>query len=241
MQDVEYTPGTSRAINLADISDCPIESGAVYTQWGAVQAGTVIAAIAAGYEPQSISTEVGATRYTVDSRHGTTLAGDLSEAALHQGSRTGQISIGVSGGWNSTTVPRHYFIEQKENWEATDADIRAGLDGIILASNIASWRSSVSSLKVSQILDLYYSPRGVFNSSLRACNRKLLQTTFAPTETLTDQTIAFNNLLNEEARLASTLTSADLVAVGTDSVVTFNNYLRTYFERFHPTLPINTC
>lgn len=154
------------------------------------------------------------------------LLGDLSEAALHQGSRTGTITIGASGGWNSTTVPRHYFIEQKENWEATDADIRAGLDGLILALNVESWRSSVSSLKISQILDLYYSPRGVFSTSIRACNRKLLQTDYAPTETLKAQTIAFNSLLDNEARLTATLRSNDLIAVGQASVDTFLNYLR---------------
>lgn len=152
--------------------------------------------------------------------------GDLSEAALHQGSRTGTITIGASGGWNSTTVPRYYFIEQKENWEATDADIRAGLDGLILALNIDTWRSSVSSLKVSQILDLYYSPRGVFDSSIRACNRKLLQTDYAPTDTLKTQTIAFNSLLDDEARLISTLSPQDLIAVGGNSVDAFVNYLR---------------
>lgn len=153
-------------------------------------------------------------------------SGDLSEAALHQGSRVGTVSIGVSGGWNSTTVPRYYFISEKENWEATDADIRAGLDGIILALNIDSWKNTVSSLKISQILDLYYSQRGVFNSSLRACNRKLLQTDYAPTETLKTQTIAFNSILDNEARLATTLVPQNLIDLGEASVDAFINYLR---------------
>lgn len=100
------------------------------------------------------------------------------------------------------------------------------MDGLILALNIESWRSKVSSLKVSQILDLYYSPRGVFNTSIRACNRKLLQTDFAPTETLQQQTVALNKLLDHEARLLSTLIDGDLIAVGKDSVESFINYLR---------------
>lgn len=228
--DVEYVPGSTRALNLNEISDCPLESGVVYTLWGAVQAGTVIASIAAGYEAQQITTSLGDVTYTVDSRYGASLAGDLSEAALHQGSRTGEIKIGVAGGWNSTTVPRHYFIEAKENWEATDADLRAGLDGVILALNVQSWRSSVSSLKISQILDLYYSPRGVFNTSIRACNRKLLQTDYAPTDTLKSQTIAFNSLLDNEARLTTTLASEDLVSLGDKSVDEFLNYLREYLQ-----------
>lgn len=84
----------------------------------------------------------------------------------------------------------------------------------------------MSSLKISQILDLYYSPRGVFSSSIRACNRKLLQTDYAPTETLQAQTIAFNSLLDNEARLTATLRSNDLIEVGQASVDTFLNYLR---------------
>lgn len=86
----------------------------------------------------------------------------------------------------------------------------------------------MSSLKISQLLDLYYSPRGVFDTSLRACNRKLLQTDYAPTETLKAQTIAFNSLLDNEARLAATMTSQDLVAVGDASVEAFLNYLREF-------------
>lgn len=73
--DVEYVPGSTRAVNLNEISDCPIESGVVYTQWGAVQAGTVIASIAAGYERQEITTSLDGTTYTVDSRYAASLAG----------------------------------------------------------------------------------------------------------------------------------------------------------------------
>lgn len=76
--DVEYLPGSSKAANLNEISDCPLESGVVYTQWGAIQAGTVIASIAAGYERQEISTSLDGTAYTVDSRYGASLAGKSS-------------------------------------------------------------------------------------------------------------------------------------------------------------------
>lgn len=73
--DVEYVPGSTRATNLNEISDCPLESGVVYTQWGAIQAGTVIASIAAGYERQQISVVLDGTTYTADSRYSVSLAG----------------------------------------------------------------------------------------------------------------------------------------------------------------------
>lgn len=146
--------------------------------------------------------------------------------ALHQGTISDTLSIGVSGNWNSTSVPKYYFISNNEKWEATDAEIRAGLDGLIMALSVESWKSSVSSLKVSQILDMYYSPRGVFNSTIRACNRQNLQTTVAPTETLTEQTIAFNTLLDDVAVLYGTLSSDELVSLGTRAVESLLNYLR---------------
>lgn len=64
--------GTSITISR---SDCPIEDGVVYTQWGAIQAGTVIAGIASGYEKQEISTTL--SGYKVNSRYAATIAGEL--------------------------------------------------------------------------------------------------------------------------------------------------------------------
>lgn len=159
--------------------------------------------------------------------------GDLSEAALQQGTRSATIVTGNSGGWNSTTVPRYYFLSSNTNFEATDAEIRAGLDGLILASNVLSWRSSFSTLKVSQILDMYYSPRGVFNNTIRACNRKNLQTTYAPSETLYTQTTGFNNMLDDVVPLEASLLSAELVALGQRAVDSLISYLRMIIFRYN--------
>lgn len=134
--------------------------------------------------------------------------------------------MGGTGGWNSTTVPRYYFLSSNVNWEATDAEIRGGLDGIILSQNAASWISSVSSMKVSQILDMYYSPRGVFSSEIRACNRKALQTTYAGTDVLNHQTSGFNSLLDDKAVLPSTLSHQALITLGQTAVTAFLDYLR---------------
>lgn len=73
--EVENVPGSPRAVNLNEISDCPLESGVIYTQWGAVQAGTVIASIAAGYEKQEITVSLDGNTYTLDNRYGASLSG----------------------------------------------------------------------------------------------------------------------------------------------------------------------
>lgn len=71
----EPVPGVSRATTTTTSSDCPIENGVVYTQWGAIQAGTVIAGIASGLERQEITLTNDAGTYVVDSRYAVTLAG----------------------------------------------------------------------------------------------------------------------------------------------------------------------
>lgn len=71
----EQVPEISRATTTITKSDCPIENGVVYTQWGAIQAGTVIAGIASGLERQEITVANEAGTYVVDSRYAVTLAG----------------------------------------------------------------------------------------------------------------------------------------------------------------------
>lgn len=52
-------------------STCPIENGVVWTKWGAVKAGLLIAGIASGLEPNPIQTANG----TLSSSYASTLAG----------------------------------------------------------------------------------------------------------------------------------------------------------------------
>lgn len=56
-----------------DVSECPLEFGAIYTKWGAVQAGTLLAGIAAGYEKQMIPQDGG----DIDSLYAATLTGKI--------------------------------------------------------------------------------------------------------------------------------------------------------------------
>lgn len=154
--------------------------------------------------------------------------GDLAEAGLHQGAKAlYPFSIGAKGNWNGTQTPRWYFINKNVNLEITDAEIRAGLDGLIIAKNIQAWRNKANPLKVSQVLDMYYSPRGVFSKKYRACNRQILYTEVAPTEELNKQTIAFAYLLDEETTLDGTIDSAAIEDYSVKAVKELNNYIGT--------------
>ncbi|KAF2884989.1 hypothetical protein ILUMI_21163 [Ignelater luminosus] len=223
--DVFQEPRTnSRQTVTLTFSDCPVENGAVYTRWGTVQAGVVISGIAAAREPQNIKVQ---ENYVVNGIYASTLVGDLSEVALHQGAGgKDAFVVGAKGGWNGTQAPRWYFINKIINNEMTDAEIRGGLDGLIIAKNVKDWKQKFSNLKVSQVLDMYYSSRGVFsNKNFRACNRNRIFTEVAPQKDLTEQTIANSFLLNEEAKLPGSLTSEGIKAYSEKAVDALINYI----------------
>ncbi|XP_065370393.1 uncharacterized protein LOC135962408 isoform X2 [Calliphora vicina] len=211
------------------ISQCPVENGVIRTQWGTVAAGTLLAGIAAGLQPQTVPLRTllsMASRrngyqnmpqiatVNVDNRWAATVAGDLAEVALVQVpvSTNEQATVGAIGAWNSTVMPKWYFLSQRQNLEMTDAEIRGGIDGLILALNIAQWRNQVSTLKLSQLLRMYYSLDGVLGSGIMACNR---MTTFQGItnyqQTMMAQTSAFAQVLDREMQLVVTL-SPDSIA-----------------------------
>lgn len=222
------------------LSQCPVENGVVRTMWGAVAAGTVISGIAAGLQPQSVSTRdllalsstyrQDSARQTqavnVDNRWAATLAGDLAEVALLQGPVTAQVQVGGIGGWNSTTIPRWYFLSQRDRLEMTDAEIRGGLDGLILAMNVDSYRSRVSQLRLSQLIDMYYSQRGVFSSNVASCNRRTLFTTVAPVAQMQAQATAFSAVLDLELQLRVTLPPDAIARFSNAAVAALSTYVR---------------
>lgn len=90
------------------ISQCPVENGVIKTKYGAVNAGTLLAGIATGLNPQAVrvvdiipkSRNIARVQQTstrvVDNRWAATLAGDLSEVALLLGAKNG-IQVGAKG------------------------------------------------------------------------------------------------------------------------------------------------
>ncbi|XP_061399935.1 uncharacterized protein LOC133335641 [Musca vetustissima] len=219
------------------ISQCPVENGVIRTKWGNVAAGNLIAGIAAGLQPQTVqlrsllalSSRRGSyvqnmpqvATVGVDNRWAATIAGDLAEVALVQVpvSSTGQATVGASGAWNSTVMPKWYFLSQRQNMEMTDAEIRGGLDGLIIALNIQSWRQQVSNLKLSQLLRMYYSLDGVLNSGIMACNRAAYFTQNIQMTTMNVQASAFAQVLDREMQLRVTL-SPDAIATFAASAAT---------------------
>lgn len=97
------------------------------------------------------------------------------------------LQVGANGNWNSTAMPRWYFLNTFEKLQFTTAEIRGDLDGLILANEIKLWYSRIPNLRLSQIVDMYYSAPGLFNSTIRACNRRSLFRYVAPNSTLCEQ------------------------------------------------------
>lgn len=50
----------------------------------------------------------------------------------------------------------------------TDAELLAGIDGLFLSQQVPSWMRHVRMLRLSQILDMYFSSRGVPNAAIDA-------------------------------------------------------------------------
>ncbi|XP_036333410.1 uncharacterized protein LOC118744476 isoform X2 [Rhagoletis pomonella] len=231
--------GTSTSTS---ISQCPVENGVIWTPWGTVAAGTLLAGIATGLQQQTVQLRTLlalATRQngyqslpqvatvSVDNRWAATLAGDLSEVALVQVpfTTTETASVGSNGAWNSTVMPEWYFLSQSQNMEMTDAEIRGGLDGLIIANNIVSWRSQQSNMKLSQLLRMYYSTNGVLNSGIMACNRKNNFATYAPADEMLKQTSAFAQVLDREMQLGVTLSAANIATFSESAASALQTYV----------------
>ncbi|OXU23557.1 hypothetical protein TSAR_013207 [Trichomalopsis sarcophagae] len=194
-------PSSARLTDLPPASRCPTENGVVKTRWGTVSGGSVLAGIAAGLTPQQIrigdlirQTEQRVTSYSNDAsvvnKFLGTLAGDLAEVALLQGPQlSGRYILGVDGNWNSSSQPLYYFLNSNENLEMTASEVRGDLDGLILANELPNYYpSKIGGLRLSQVLDMYYSNRGLFDRKNRACNRRAQLYDVAPTPLLTNQT-----------------------------------------------------
>nr|XP_036230940.1 uncharacterized protein LOC106625100 isoform X1 [Bactrocera oleae] len=241
---LDYDFGWTNAGTTASnqISQCPVENGVIWTPWGTVSAGALLAGVATGLQQQTVqlrtllalsSRNNGYTNLPqtatvgVDNRWAATLAGDLAEVALVQVpfTTTETASVGANGAWNSTVMPEWYFLMQRQNFEMTDAEIRGGLDGLIIAKNIVSWRTQSSNMKLSQLLRMYYSTNGVLNSGIMACNRKTNFNTYAPSNEMIVQTSAFSQVLDREMQLGVTLSAANIATFSSSAAAALQAYV----------------
>ncbi|EDV98459.1 GH23130 [Drosophila grimshawi] len=246
-QALDYDSDWAYAGNEGGTSQCPVEDGVVRTPWGTVSAGTLIAGVATGLQQQNVPlntllqlatqrrgagggggrTQSQTTASSVDNRWAATLAGDLAEVTLVQVpvSVNNVATVGATGGWNDTVLPHWYFLSQRNNLEATDAEIRGGLDGLIIAMNVQQWRTQASGLKLSQLLRMYYSATGVLSSGIQACSRQQQFPNVAPSQQMQLQTSAFAQVLDREMQLKVTLEPAAIAEFANTASLSLVTYV----------------
>lgn len=261
--DVEILDPTLEAeVNKAKYTNyahsrCPIQGGVVFTPWGAVSAGTVIAGIAAGLVPQTVSTRdlavaIQRSKYftsrasrpgmssadtlgSINNKWAATFSGDLAQVALLQGPQDPtRMAVGLPAGWTSTLEPKKYYLSQPVDGAMSEADVRGCIDGMLLGSNVNDWYSrSRSNLRLSQLLDMYYSERGVFDRNTRACLRRERIGDVATTTALDAQTEAFSKFYGANNPITVTM-SDDVITSLSDTAV-------NKLQSFIPTLNDPKC
>ncbi|XP_065073436.1 uncharacterized protein LOC135697584 [Ochlerotatus camptorhynchus] len=105
-----------------------------------------------------------ASMESIDNIYATGLAGDLAEVCLYQGPYVGtDLRVGLRGTWNDTYFPRIRFLAETHEgrWEMTDSEVLSGIDGYFLAQQVPYFVNKVRRLRLSQVLDMYYSARGI--------------------------------------------------------------------------------
>lgn len=112
---------------------------------------------------------------TIDNIYAAGIAGDLAEVCVYQLPYAGaNVSVGLSGQWDDIYYPRSLYLSQNHfiDWQMTDSELLAGIDGYHLASQIHFWVNRVQRLRLSQVLEMYYSTRGVPTLLIENINRK---------------------------------------------------------------------
>jgi len=121
------------------------------------------------------------------------------------------------GEFNDTVCPREYTLfphpdPSKEvfmpsaAWSyLTEAEIRGGLDGLIIGSNIRRWSPSFT-LRLSDVLSQYYSEEGVVitgEQNFRSCDRSTLYSQSIGTANLEEQARSFAALYSNRTNVVA--------------------------------------
>ncbi|KAL1492995.1 hypothetical protein ABEB36_011142 [Hypothenemus hampei] len=88
----------------------------------------------------------------VDSILFATITGDLGEVLVNQPYE--HPNIANQGYWNDTFLPRTFYLGSQE-WDLTEAEIIGGIDAAIIGKKILT-----NTMRLSQLLDMYYSEKG---------------------------------------------------------------------------------
>ncbi|XP_013135275.1 PREDICTED: uncharacterized protein LOC106100794 [Papilio polytes] len=168
-----------------------------------------------------------------------TVVGDLAEVVVNQGPRVGAsaqlMTVGSNNRWNDTLLPRDFYLlpQNSNDWQFTDAEILAGVDGLILASYMPSWIELRRSLRLSQVLDSYYSNDGVpFDPEVRACNRNTLYNKVLNSTLLTSETLRFAQVLSLTQNTVY-IPLEEMQRMSDAAVTAFMEYVPSVLRKFH--------
>ncbi|CAH0592402.1 unnamed protein product [Chrysodeixis includens] len=170
-----------------------------------------------------------------------TLAGDLAEVIVNQGPRVGSAShnilVGSNNRWNDTLLPRDYYIFPQNasviDWQFTDAEILAGVDGLILSSYVPKWMTLRRTLRLSQIFDMYYSNEGVsFDPTVKACNRQNLFSNIVNRTDLFTETSRFAHVLSLR-QITVYIPVEEMERITKAAVTAFLDYVPSVLRRNH--------
>lgn len=179
----------------SEVSTCPTQSGVVNNKWGEIEIGNVISGIAAGLKPQQ--TSVGDALYI------NTIAGVIANSYLYTIRYDRKPFTSSQENLDNSLSPKILYNSGSNEFALSMSTVRGALDGFFLGQNVEAWTRQYSELRISQIIDMYYSPRGVFNNSIKACNRKTLQPNALTESALVNETGTFMYHLNNKIAVSS--------------------------------------
>lgn len=100
--------------------------------------------------------------------------------------------------------------------------------GLILASYVPLWLEQRRSLRLSQVIEMYYSNKGVsFNPAVRACNRLALYTNVVDRSTLASEALRFAHVLSL-TQITVYIPLEELQRLTEAAVDAFMEYLRKF-------------
>nr|XP_023030045.1 uncharacterized protein LOC111517977 [Leptinotarsa decemlineata] len=227
-------------------NECPLRRGVVSTKWGSISSTNLITGIAAGLQDnqvtferlvegieengeESINTSITYTN-NVNTVFLATLAGGLARSILNQTTETPV--IGNEGFWNDTLLPRAYYLKSN-TWDMIEADILAGIDGAILGNHVREWLNVLESTRLSQILDMYYSNRGIpFEFGYKPNNRSMSFKSILSGLNLEEQIIGSTKLLKAIGRYEVSITDEGIIEYAKKASGHFKSVAETIASKY---------